>query len=67
MHLDAQVAHGALKLGIAWKKLDYKQIPSASIDQRSISPAYRFSPVRARLQSGIFDPPMDESGVLPGW
>ena len=48
IHLDAEVSHGALDLGVAEKQLDGPQIARASVDQCCLGSAQRMGPVLQR-------------------
>ena len=49
IHLDAQVPHGALDLGVAQEELNGTQVTRASIDQGSLGPPQRVGAVQMRV------------------
>ena len=64
--LDAEIAHGALDLGMAEQELHSPQVARAPVDQSCLRPAQRVGPEQVRVQTDACDPLANEPRVLPG-
>jgi hypothetical protein len=53
---DAQVAHGALDLGMAEQELHRSKIAGAAINQRSLGPSQRMGPKQAWIETDVVNP-----------
>ena len=63
--LDAEVAHGALDLGVSEQKLDCAQVPRSSIDQCRLRWPQRVGAELEGIEGGLRDPLPDEPSILP--
>ena len=65
VHLDAQIAHGALKLRVAEQQLARAQIARSFVDERNLRPPKAVCPVARRIETDQRNPFIDEPAVLP--
>lgn len=64
--LDAQVAHGALELGVPEQQLHCPQVAGAAVDQRRLRPSERLGAVGGSIHSDGVQPDADQPGAA-GW
>ncbi len=63
--LDAEVADGALQLGVAEQELTGAQVAGALVDQRHLGAAQAVGAVGGGIEAGEGDPVVDQPAVLP--
>ena len=66
VHLDAQISHRRLKLGMSEQQLDGPQILRAPINQSRLGSPHRVRAVARRVKSKFLDPSFKNARVLPG-
>src|SRR5258705_3425778 len=64
VNLDAEIANGALELGVAEKKLDRTQVAGALVDEGCLRPAERVRAIGFRIQTDQTHPFIHEPCVL---
>ena len=62
--LDAEIADGALDLGVAKQELNGSEVPGSSVDQRRLGPPERVRAEFQRIETDAGNPLADEAGIL---
>jgi len=65
IHFYAEVAHGALDLGVPKQELHRAQVSSPAINQHRLRAPQRVGTELGRIESDAGDPLMDKARVLP--
>lgn len=66
IHLDAEVPHRRLELGVPEQQLSGPKVLRAPVDQRCLGPAHRVRPVLGAVKAEFIDPVPQDSSVLSG-
>ena len=64
--LNAQVADGALELGMSEQQLYRSEIPGSPVDQRRLGPTHGMGAVGTGIEANLSDPRADDPCVLAG-
>ena len=64
VHLNAQVTHRTLDLGMPKQQLDRPQVAGSAIDQRGLRSPQRMRAIKGGIEPNDGDPPGDEAGIL---
>ena len=64
IHLDAEITHGRLELGVAQKQLHGAQVLRSPIDQGCLRSPHRVRPVLSWVKAKFLDPVLKDPGVL---
>ncbi len=64
IHLNTEVTHGALDLGVPEQQLDRAEVASSAIDQRGLRSAQGMRAIKAWVEPDDGDPSGEETGIL---
>ena len=64
IHLNTEVTHGALDLGVPEQQLNCAEVAGSAIDQRCLRSPQRMRAIKGGIEPNDGDPPGDEAGIL---